>query len=156
MRKIFRYTALLILLQPLQTLSLGVNQASHICASTVGGGLALEGYEYTLAHFNLSNLSFLLVPWADAMDKPLSLAAKELQIAEPSYLVQEIGVNEPVAICQGQGVRVACRHFTGGVSHWNLESLKFELLMPSNYTLPEDNGAKVGGAIQGRCELLPD
>jgi hypothetical protein len=156
MRRIFRYIALILLLQPLQALGQAVAQGSYICASTVGGGLALEGYDYTLAHFNLSNLSFLLVPWTEAMKQPLASATRELQIAEPSYLVQEVGVDKPIAICQGQGVRVACRHFAGGVSYWNLESLKFEILMPSHYTQPEDQGTQVGGAIQGRCEPLPD
>ena len=150
------FATLYVAVVPAVSEAQSVNSATHVCGSKVGGGLALEGYNYILAEFNMTNLSFLLVPWsarpADIDDARISFAG----FAEPSYVVEEMGIDRSVAICDGTPSRLYCRHFAGGVSYWNLETLKFELLLASGYTMPEGQGRTIAGAVQGTCQKLPE
>ncbi len=144
------FSTLLLLCVSLPVLA----EPSHICASRVGGGLVMEGESYTTASFNLNNLSFLLHPYTPDLAEGLADAAVMLQIAQPNFVLQEIGHDKPIAVCQAATGVTACRHFTGGVSHFNLDTMKFEMLLPSHYTQAEDSGGHTAGAIQGICQPI--
>ena len=127
---------------------------TYVCSSKVGAGLALEGYDYVHAEFSLNNLSFMLVPWQSEQGKIWAEALQgHLPQANPTYLVQEIGRAEPVAVCEGQGL-LLCIHFITGISQWNLQNGRFEVLMSSNYISNDDRGERAAGAIQGTCKTI--